>query len=505
MDSPTLDRLRAAPERGEVNFRGIRERQEEAPKPVVKAAADVAAEVAADVAAETSAEEADAAAAERRRSEQARRAAEDAEREAHRAKDDASQARDDASKAQDGAQDARQTAESARDTAEQARETAEDARDEALLAAADDPLLDTNIRRLEAHADDENPFGLPGRPLGQRSPFRIGFTAALGVAGAYVILRALIDARQVLVLVAASAFLAIGLNPSVMWLERQGFRRRTSIGVVFTAVISFFVIFGLAVVPPVVAQAAQFVEKLPDYITALQDNRRISELNDRYAVLDRLRGYVENGRIGSQAVGGVVGLGQLVLGTFFSLATVLILTLYFLSSFPDIKATAYRLVPRTRRARVGLLGDEMLAKVGGYVAGALTISGIATATSFVFLVVADVPYPLALAILVGLTALVPLIGATVGALVVTLVCLTVSVPVAIASAVFFVIYQQVENYVIYPRVMGRTVDVSPAATIVAVLVGGALLGVLGALLAIPTAAALQLLLREVVIPRQDAL
>lgn len=386
--------------------------------------------------------------------------------------------------------------------AEEVRDEAVEARDHR-LAAADDPLLDTAIRRLEARADEANPFGQPGQPLSARHPFRVGFTAALGVALAYALVQAAIGARSVLILLLVSAFLAIGLNPTVTWLERHGLPRKGAIAVVFAGVILFFVGFGLAVVPPVLHQGTEFAANVPHYLDRLQHNSTVNDLNNRYHVLDNARKYIQSGRIGTQAVGGVVGLGQLVLGGVFSMLTVLILTLYFLGSLPDIKATAYRLVPRSRRARVGLLADEILTKVGGYVAGALTIALFAGVSAFVFLLVAGTPYPLALAMLVAVTDLIPLIGATLGAIVVTLVCFTVSVPVGVACAVFFIVYQQVENYVIYPRVMGRSVDVNPAATIVAALLGGALLGVLGALLAIPSAAAIQLVLREVIMPRQD--
>jgi predicted PurR-regulated permease PerM len=202
--------------------------------------------------------------------------------------------------------------------------------------------------------------------------------------------------------------------------------------------------------------------------------------------------------------GGVLGVGRVVFSAFFSTITVLIVTLYFLANLPAIKARAYRLVPRSRRARVGLLTDEILNRVGGYVAGALAIATVAGITTFILLTVLGVRYAVALAMVVALTALIPLVGATIGAVIVTAVALFTSVQAAVVCIVFYLVYQQVENYVIYPRVMKRSVDVSPAATVVAVLIGGSLLGVLGALLAIPLAAAVQLVLAEVVEPRQDA-
>jgi predicted PurR-regulated permease PerM len=152
---------------------------------------------------------------------------------------------------------------------------------------------------------------------------------------------------------------------------------------------------------------------------------------------------------------------------------------------------------------VALLGDEILVRIGGYVGGQLTVSLIAGVTSYTFLQITRIPYALALALIVTVTDLIPLIGATIGAVLVTLVGFLTGVPEGIACAIFFLVYQQVENYLIAPRVMKRSVDVQPAVTIVAALIGGTLLGVVGAVLAIPAAAAISLIVREVVLPRQE--
>jgi len=200
----------------------------------------------------------------------------------------------------------------------------------------------------------------------------------------------------------------------------------------------------------------------------------------------------------------VLGVGRFVFGAVFSTITVLTLTLYFMASLPLLKENVYRLVPRSRRARFGLLSDDILARFGGYVAGCLTIAAIAGSTGFVVLLVTGVPYPLALALLIAVTDLIPLVGATIGAAVATLLAFAVSIPVGIGVGVWFLLYQQFESYLLYPRIMKRSVDVSSVTTVVAILIGASLLGVLGALLAIPIAAAIQLVLEEVVVPRQEA-
>jgi predicted PurR-regulated permease PerM len=406
------------------------------------------------------------------------------------------------------AERAERDAERAATGAEQSRKGALEAGQAAVEAAEviapDDPLLDTAVRKIEAQADEENPFGKPGRPLSRRSPFRIAFTAALGVALAYGLVKAVVAVRSVLILLLISAFLAIGLNPAVESMTKRGVQRGRAVGIVLLGVLLFFVGFGFAVVPPIIDQVGQLVDKAPDYIRELQSNRRVASLDERYHFLNKARDYLSHPENAGTAVfGGVLGVGKVVFSAFFSTLTVLILTLYFLSNLPAIKSSAYRAVPRSRRARVGLLTDEILERVGGYVGGALVIAATAGVTTFLLLIVLGVPYPVALAMLVAITDLVPLVGATIGAAIVTLVAFFVSVKVGLIAAAYYVAYQQIENYVLYPRIMKRSVDVSPAATVVAVLIGGSLLGVLGALLAIPIAAAVQLVLQEVVIPRQD--
>lgn len=420
------------------------------------------------------------------------------------AQDAAASAQDFAGAAQGSAVQADASAAASADARDGARQAGAAAVDAATAVAPDDPLLDTAVQKLEAHVDEDNPYGRIGRPISRHSPLRIGFTAALGVALAYGLVQALVAVRSVLLLLLVAAFLAIGLDPAVQWLERRGVTRGRAVAIVLMAVLLCFVGFGLAVVPPIIVQAQQFLAAVPGYLQDLQSNQRIAQLDTRYHLLDQLQSALNDpARLGSTLFGGVIGVGKVVIGAFFSALTVLILTLYFLSNLPDIKTYSYRLVPRSRRARVGLLTDEILTRVGGYVAGALSIAAIAGVTTFVLLLAVGVPYPLALALLVALTDLIPLVGATIGAVIITLVAFSVSIQVGIIAGVYYLAYQQLENYVLYPRIMKRSVDVSPAATVVAVLVGGALLGVIGALLAIPIAAAVQLMLNEVVAPRQD--
>ncbi|MFG2090818.1 MULTISPECIES: AI-2E family transporter [unclassified Spirillospora] len=371
---------------------------------------------------------------------------------------------------------------------------------------APDPAHDVEQRRREAGVDHLFPFGRPGQPLGRAHPFVFGFTAALGVITAWLLVRAATNAKSVIVMIVVAMFLAVGLNPAVDRLRKFGFPRGAAVATVFLVVILFFAGFVASLVQPVTEQVTELRKSIPEYVEQLQNNKTLAEWDKRYGLLDRAEKAVNSPDFQNSLTDTATGIGKVAVSGVFQTITILILTLYFLSSLPQIKTFFYQLAPRSRRARVALLGDEILDRIGGYVAGQFTIAFIAGVTSYIFLSVLGVKYALALALIVAVTDLIPLVGATIGAVVVSLVTfLTGDTTDLIACVIFYVLYQQVENYVVYPRVMKRTVDVQPAVTIVAALVGAALLGVVGALLAIPTAAAISLLIREVVMPRQEVI
>ena len=193
-----------------------------------------------------------------------------------------------------------------------------------------------------------------------------------------------------------------------------------------------------------------------------------------------------------------------MLSALFNAFIVLVLTLYFLSSLEQTKGAFYRLAPASRRTRVAALGDRIIKNIGGYVSGAFIVALCAGVSSLVFLFAAGLgEYAVALAFVVALLDVIPMIGATLGAVVVSAIGFATDVNVGIACVIFYLLYQQIENYLIYPRVMARSVDIPGSVTVIAALLGASLLGVIGALLAIPTAAAVLLLVREVFIRRQD--
>lgn len=257
-----------------------------------------------------------------------------------------------------------------------------------------------------------------------------------------------------------------------------------------------------ALIPPLVTQTGELVENAPGYIESLQRNETVNDLVQRYDILHKVQSAVDAGTV-TDALGGVVGGAKLLFGTIFNVLTVLVLVIYFMAAFDRIKEGAYSLVPRSRRDRVRLLTDEILGKVGAYMVGAIAIAVLAGVCTFVFATIVDLPYPFALAVVVAVCDLIPQIGATLGAIIVSLVGLADSLTTGIVCIVFFVVYQQVENYLIYPRVMRRSVKVSDVAAVTAALLGVGLFGVIGALIAIPVVAAVQLIIREVVNPSME--
>jgi predicted PurR-regulated permease PerM len=390
--------------------------------------------------------------------------------------------------------------------AEEARDDAREAQQEAQAAERDARASERAAQSAEreVRSDSQDPqFGRLGRPLRRDSPFMLGFLGALGVFVAYFLVQAVVQARSVIILIVIALFLAIGLSPVVEWLVARGLRRGFAIAVVFFVVIAAFVGFGFAVLPPVIEQSNAFVKELPQYLADLRKNPTVRQFDNDYHVIERAQAYVSSGDLGQRLFGGIVGVGKVVLNAVFSAFSLLIMTLYFLAALPSMKRQAYRLVPSTRRERVTLLSDEVLNRIGGFVSGALTVAFIAGLTSYVFLMIVGLPYALALAVFVAILDLVPLVGATIAAVVVSLLGFTESAVVGIACVAFYVAYQQFENYVVYPRVMRKAVDVPAPVTVVAVLLGGALLGVVGALLSIPVAAAVLLVIRQVAIPRMD--
>ena len=372
-----------------------------------------------------------------------------------------------------------------------------DASDAADAPLAGDVAVDEDERELTSV------YGEPGRPL-QRTPFFIGLTGGLGFALAWWLSGRIQAIGSVLVLILVALFLAAGLNPAVEFFVRRRLRRGLALVVVMLLVLVALALFVFALVPVISDQVQAISSNAPQWLDQLQHNRQIQHLNEKYDIIRKAKQAIASGHLLQNVFGGALNFGLAVLSAIGSIFVVLVLTLYFLASLPKTKWAMYNLAPASRRDRVAALGDEILRGVGGYVSGAFVVALCAGLSTMVMLFIVGMGnYAVALAFVVALLDVIPMIGATLGAIIVCAIGFATDIHTGIALVVFYIVYQQVENYLIYPRVMSRSVEVPGVVTVIAAVVGAALLGVIGALLAIPIAAAILLLVREVWVRRQD--
>lgn len=340
------------------------------------------------------------------------------------------------------------------------------------------------------------------------SPVLTGFLLAVGVALAIGVVSVLRTNGQLIVWIAAALFIALGLDPLVRRVESWGAPRWVG---VLTAALGLAAVAGAFVallVPTVIEQSTQLVQDLPAIIDGMMRAEWFVQLDEEFHLQEAVRAQTErlaaDGAAVTDLFGGLLGFGQTVLNAVFSVLVVVVLTLYFLSSLPHMKYWAYRLAPRSRRPRIEALSEQITSSVGHYVMGQSFVAALNGAVAFTALAIAGAPFAVLLAAIAAFMAFIPLVGAAIGGTLLTLVSLLTSWQTAAVFAAIYFVYLQIEAYVISPRVMARAVSVPAAVAVIAVIAGGALLGVLGALMAIPLAAALLLLVREVFIPRQDA-
>jgi predicted PurR-regulated permease PerM len=338
------------------------------------------------------------------------------------------------------------------------------------------------------------------------SPFMFGFFGALGVLTAWFLAQNVSRLSSVITFMLIAIFLTLALNPIVESLTKRGVGRATGVFTVFLGMVLVLGLLTWLVVPPIVQEASTLVERAPRYLEDLNAQPWVQRLDAEYDISDRVNTEIEtrlqDSTFLSTIFGGVLGAAGWLAGGLIGGFTALVLTLYFLAALPTVKEAAYKIVPMSRRPRVIGLAEEIMRRVGGYALGQVAVATINGTASWVMMSLLGVPYASVLAVMVGLLGLIPLVGATLGAVIVSLVALSQGWVITLVVAIYYVVYQQFENYWIVPRIMSRTVSVPGAVTVVAVFAGGTLMGMLGALIAIPVAAGLLLIYNEVVVPRQ---
>ena len=350
-------------------------------------------------------------------------------------------------------------------------------------------------------------FGDPGPRMSSQHPLYVGFMGTVGVGVALLVYWIGSNTTQLLLWIVAALFIALGLDPVVRWLEAKKFPRAAGIVVAVSTLALAVAAFFATLIPTIVQQVTEIVEEAPRWVTDFINSDFFRSIDNQYGVRERitqeLEKFVNNPEAMGGIFGGVVGFGSTVANGLFGALIVLVLSLYFLAALPAMKKWGYRLAPRSRRTRVEALSEEITGSVGNYVIGQAVVALVNATFAFIVMTIVGVPFAVLLAFVVALLAFIPLVGGLIAGVIVTLIALTAGWQTAVVYAICYFAYLQFEAYFISPRIMQKAVAVPGAVAVISVIAGGSLLGVLGALIAIPTAAAIMLLVKEIFIVRQD--
>jgi predicted PurR-regulated permease PerM len=338
--------------------------------------------------------------------------------------------------------------------------------------------------------------------------FQIGLLGGLGVLAALVIGSMITTIANIITYVFASIFIALGLDPVVRFLGRRGLKRPIAIVTVVLAVLGILGSLIWSLAPTLVSQTAHFVRQAPDLLKGITQLDWVVRLDSQFG------GAIKNGLtnfgafLGDSAnwpsmLGGLVQVGLSIFNGFFAGLVIIVLSIYFMASLESFKQWLYKMISKSKRPQFVTISEQIFNSVGRYVMGQISIAMINAVFAFIMMTIVGIPFALLLACVAFLLALIPLVGSVSAAILIALVALSVSPIHALIAVIYCLVYMQVEAYLISPRVMQRAVDVPGAVVVVGALVGGTLLGVLGALIAIPVAASIILILRQVWMPRQE--
>ncbi len=348
-------------------------------------------------------------------------------------------------------------------------------------------------------------------------PFRTAFIATLGVGLGIVLISSIETLSTILLYIGTALFLALGLDPIISWMERRRLPRWAAVLITIVGVLALFAGIILMVVPIIVGQISQLVNTIQEFVSTRDLPQFISDITEwltttfpalqpefiSEAVNNIQTWLLQNW---GQITGGVLSAGIALIGGLAGALIVLILTIYFTASIPSLKAAAYQFVPASRRARFVDLAEQITDSVGYYVIGQLTLGVINGILSSILLTIIGAPFPAVLAVIAFFFSLIPLVGTLTGSTLIVLTCLIPglgSPTTALIAGIYYLVYMQIEAYFIAPRIMSRAVSIPGAVVVIAALAGGSLLGLLGALVAIPVAASILIIYRQVLIPRMN--
>ena len=339
--------------------------------------------------------------------------------------------------------------------------------------------------------------------------FQLGLLGGLGVLTAVAIGNAAISLAGIITSIITALFITLGLEPLIQVLQKRVKKRSYAITIVVLGLLSLIATVVLLILPPLFSQASTFIVQLPGLLRDFSSLPWIQSADQNLggaisSALDSTSAYLVDSKNWPNLLGGVVQVGITLFNGVIGAMTVGILTLYFMAALPSIKKVGINLVSKSRRERVSGLVDQVITSIGRYVMGQVVVASINASVVFTTMLIAGVKFSVVLAFVDFLLVLVPIIGSMAGWSIVVVVTLaSSSLQTAVIVAVFLAVYLQIEAYIIGPKIMTKTVNVPGSLIVVAALAGGSLLGVLGSLLAIPMAATLLLIIREVWVPHQD--
>lgn len=349
---------------------------------------------------------------------------------------------------------------------------------------------------------------MPTQDLKVSNPFLIGLFGGLGVLTALLLGGAIATLANVITYIFAAIFLALGLDPLVSALERFKFPRPLAVLTVVAGLLGLLGVLIWTLVPTLITESTRFLETAPQLIQDITQLPFVVKLDNQLggaisSALSNVGVFLADSSNWPTMVGGVVQVGINLFNGAFGFIIVLVLTVFFVASLESIKTSLSKLVPKSKRARYLKISDQVAKSVGRYVIGQVSIAALNATFAFLVMSVLGLQFALVLAFVVFVLAIIPLVGSVTGAVLVVLVALAVNPTTALVLAIYYLIYLQLEAYLISPRIMKVAVSVPAPIVVIAALSGGALLGVLGALVAIPFAASVIFIVREIFIPRQN--
>ncbi|MCK3770608.1 AI-2E family transporter [Microbacterium aerolatum] len=340
-------------------------------------------------------------------------------------------------------------------------------------------------------------------------PFVFGFLVTLGALTAILLGLALSNLSTVIIYIALALFAALGLDPAVRFLERRGLGRGWGVLIALVALIAVLALILWTIIPVVVEQITMFVKSVPGLVGDFMASDVYAALEAQFGdqfedLVSDVQGFLTDPGNIAAIGGGALQVGASIANAISGVVIVLVLVIYFVATLPGIKQAMLRLVPARDRENTEIITDQITDSVGGYVMGMVTLAFINALVVLLLYTVMGLPFPLLLAVVAFLITLIPLVGSLIFWVIGTGIALFADPILALVFALIYLVYMQLESYFLTPRVMNRAISIPGSLVVIGALVGGTLLGLLGALVAVPVTASILIIIKKVWIPRQDS-